>query len=77
MSASFAARVALNRRIADARTWQELIEIVGTAVPSALDAVCVATAFHRVAKLGVGSIPGRLEADLAHNIGLIESKSYV
>ena len=73
MAASFAASVALKRRIADARTWQEVIEIMRAAKPASINNVCVATAFHRVAKLG-GSSLGRRGADLAHIIALIESK---
>ena len=77
MSASFGASVALNRRIVDARTWQEVIEITQTAKPASINNVCVATAFHRVAKLGgtsLGRRGGGGGADLAHILGLIESK---
>ena len=44
MSASFAASVALNRRISDARTWQEVIEIMRVAKLASINDVCVATA---------------------------------
>ena len=72
MAASFAASVALNRRIVDARTWQEVIENMRAANPASINNACVATAFHRVAKLGGSSRGGG--ADLAYIIGLIESK---
>ena len=74
MSSTFAASVALNRRIADSRTWQEVIEITRAANPMSINSVCVATALHRVAKLGGGSSQGRRGADLAQIIALIESK---
>jgi len=74
MPTTFAASVALNRRIADARTWQEVIEITRAANPKSINSVCAATALHRVAKLGGGSSQGRRGADLAQIIALIESK---
>ena len=73
-SASFAASVALNKRITGALSWEEAIEILRTVSPDIINAVCVTTALHRAAKLGARSSPGPREMHLALIIHLIESK---
>ena len=73
-SASFATSVALNKRITGALSWEDIVEILRSASPDIIDDVCVATAFHRAAKLGARSSPGPRETDLAQIIALIESK---
>ena len=66
--------VELNKRITDAQCWEEVLSILRTASTCAVDAVNVATAFHRAAKLGSQARRRPQEADLGHAIALIETK---
>ena len=67
----------LNKRITGAQSWEDVLSILRSATPCAVNCVIgvnVATAFHRAAKLGSQARRRPQEADLGHVIALIESK---